>query len=189
MAKKSIWFLVLVRLQNCCGDKLFCCCFFSNLFIFVANQWNTWYTYTVIGTRLISHTQSMVAKRILSNWANTARKKSNWSSNFGCNWKLKMSCTETRNWRLFFGGGGGWPEGTIQGYWIQTKFPIHKVWWLRETNVQKLFKTHCSRIPTDPAILTAIGMKSKNADARSVAMRAWDQKPDTCSLALIRTGN
>ena len=54
-----------------------------------------------------------------------------------------------------------------QGYWNLTKFPIHKVWWLREAlqigqtfipvDVKKTFKTQYGRIPTDPAILAAIG--------------------------------
>ena len=56
----------------------------------------------------------------------------------------------------------------IHSYWNQTKFPIHKVWWLREASqigktviplqyVKKLFKTQPGRIPIDPAILAAIG--------------------------------
>ena len=43
--------------------------FFGNL-LFVANQWNTWYMYGVMEPHQISHTQSMVAKRSLTNRAN-----------------------------------------------------------------------------------------------------------------------
>ena len=53
-------------------------------------------------------------------------------------------------------------EMYVRGYWNQTKFPICKVWWLRERPhksskslypyVKKSFK-----IPIDPAILAAIG--------------------------------
>ena len=48
-----------------------------------------------------------------------------------------------------------------------TKFPIYKVWWLREASqiaqtfmpqyVKKSFKTQHDKIPIDPAILAAIG--------------------------------
>ena len=54
----------------------------------------------------------------------------------------------------------------IRGYWNQTKFPIHKVWWLGEASqIRKTFIPLCKkvvytqhgRIPIDPAILAAIG--------------------------------
>ena len=56
----------------------------------------------------------------------------------------------------------------MHGYWNQTKFPIHKLWWLREAAQirqtfitpmwKKLFKTQRGRIPINPAIvlLTAL---------------------------------
>ena len=84
----------------------------------------------------------------------------------------------------------------ISGYWNQSKFPIHKVWWLREASEigqtfiplceQKSFKTQRGRIPIHPAILVAVGhrfiikkLQNKNADARS-----FDQEPETF-LALL----
>ena len=50
--------------------------------------------------------------------------------------------------------------------YLGTKFPVHKVWWLREASqigqtfipfVKKSFKTQHGRIPIDPAMLAAIG--------------------------------
>ena len=111
--KKSIWFLVIGRLQNRCGDALY---FLGNLFFLPTSE--------IRDTRLlepdqISHTQSMVAKRGHTNQANVHTptwKSSNQSSNFGCNFgkksKLKMPTgraettrAETRNWILLF-----WPH-------------------------------------------------------------------------------
>ena len=54
----------------------------------------------------------------------------------------------------------------IPGYWNQSKFPVHKVWWLREASqigqtfiprCEKLFKTQHGRIIIDPVIFAAIG--------------------------------
>ena len=70
-----------------------------------------------------------------------------------------------------------WPSSEIHicGYWNQTKFPIHKVWWLRQalligqTSIPPTctctcmwtsrLKTQHSRIPIDPATLAAIGQR------------------------------
>ena len=137
---KFLWFLIIGQLQNRCGDAFYLFYFFGNLFFlssfffflfsFFGNQWITWYM--VIGTRPISHTQIMVAKRGLTNRAdvyvkmslkNTARQNSNRSSNFGCNWTLfhskknkkKISNADAQLWgdtprnqRLFV-----WPYHTI----------------------------------------------------------------------------
>ena len=56
----------------------------------------------------------------------------------------------------------------IRGYWNQTKFTMHKVWWIIEASqigqtfillyVKKSFiKTQHGRFKIDPAILAAIG--------------------------------
>ena len=70
--EKSLWFLVIGRLQNRCGDVLLCFVLFGNLFliIFFANREirdTDMYTWGKISHIYI---QSMAAKRGLTNWAN-----------------------------------------------------------------------------------------------------------------------
>ena len=66
---------------------------------------------------------------------------------------------------FFFGNVYFYCQPVIRGYY--TKFPIYKVWWLREASqigqtfillyVNKSFKHTHGRIPTDRAILASIG--------------------------------
>ena len=38
-------------------------------------------------------------------------------------------------------------QNCIRGYWNQTKFPIHKVWWLREaTQIGQTFIPLCEKV-------------------------------------------
>ena len=80
----------------------------------------------------------------------------------------------------------------ICGYWKQTKFPTHKVWWLREAAQigqmftplceKKFFKTQHGIIPIDPAILVAIGHRFI---AKKIHLKTTYWKPGrTCSTSL-----
>ena len=67
--KKSLLFLVIGRLKNWCGDAFFFSFFFS--FLSTSEIRSTMYMCTqLLEPDQISHTQSMVAKRGLTNRAN-----------------------------------------------------------------------------------------------------------------------
>ena len=65
-AKKSLWFLVIGWLQNRCGDMFFFLMFFGHLYFLPIGK----YVIHCIRGDHISHVQSMVAKRGLTNREN-----------------------------------------------------------------------------------------------------------------------
>ena len=78
----------------------------------------------------------------------------------------------------------------IRVYWNPNKFPIYKVWWLREASqIGQTFiprGAQHGRIPIDPSILAAIGhrfmakkKKTKNANAQVWGDMHGDEKPET----------
>ena len=79
--------------------------------------------------------------------------------------------------------------------YAETKFPIYKVWWLRDASQIPMWKsrlkTQHGRIPIDPAILAAIGQrfiakktqKIKNADTRGLRQRT--RRPETGNILLL----
>ena len=114
-------------------------------------------------------------------------------------------------WVFFFWGGGGlivifkWFMITCRGYWNQTKFPIHKVWWLREAaqirqtfitlrekkSVKNTARQNCNRSSNFDCNWTSFHSKKFIKKTKNAGVQAWgdvcrDQKPETFFIIIIK---
>ena len=100
------------------------------------------------------------------------------------------SASKSVRWHILFWQAVKDVIHIIHGYWNHTKFPIHKVRWLREAAqigqipIWKSYLKQHGRLPINPSILAAIGHRFIATKKENLKCVVWgdvrgDQKPES----------